>query len=56
MVKPYHLHGANFKAIAKNEINDLANEFALHCMRLDDAKGAVLIVRPGFYCSLARED
>lgn len=56
VIEPNHLHGADFEAVAEDEIDDLSDKFCLDCMRLDDAKCAVFIVRPGFDHCLARED
>jgi hypothetical protein len=44
VVEPDHLHCTDFKAAAENGIDDLANQFGLDSMRLDDAEGAVFVV------------
>ena len=45
MVKPDHLHGTDFESCTKDGIHNQSDSFSLDQMWLDDAEGAVFIVR-----------
>lgn len=56
MVEPNHLHRTYFETITEDRVYNLAYEFGLHGVGLDDAKSAVLVVGTRLYDALARKD
>ena len=56
VVKPDHLHGADFEPTAQNGIDYLSDQLGLHRVRLDYAESAVLVVGTRFDHCLTRKD